>query len=191
MKYLKFTYVDAQTGVPITQAPAANGPVFPHVHGLEYRWARESLYPTATPEFFGVCPQDSDTDIPGVLAVMTEYDYGLAYDDEMLARDPVPVEVARYAGLLALERHRLVAGELIEVADDLPEPADSLLSHVYAYYDTMDDGLDKSKMHKALSDVLHWLRASPAVENIRLLLGLTHAQVDALFRWAKRLEATI
>ena len=47
MKYLKFTYVDAVTGISIASHPAANGPVFPPVAGLEFAWARESRFTAA------------------------------------------------------------------------------------------------------------------------------------------------
>ena len=63
MKYIKFTYVDAVTGISIASEPAANGPVFPNVVGLEFAWARESAYPTDVPEFFGTCPDDADTQV--------------------------------------------------------------------------------------------------------------------------------
>ena len=63
MKYIKFTYVDAVTGISIASEPAQNGPVFPPVAGLEFVWSRESHYPTDVPEFFGTCPEDADTQV--------------------------------------------------------------------------------------------------------------------------------
>lgn len=51
MKHIKFTYVDAITGISVAKQPAANGPV-PPVAGLEFAWARRA-YPTDVPEFFG------------------------------------------------------------------------------------------------------------------------------------------
>ena len=53
MKHLKFTYVDAITGVSVAAEPALNGTKFPAVPGLAFVWARESAYPTPVPEFFG------------------------------------------------------------------------------------------------------------------------------------------
>lgn len=61
MNYVKFTYVDQL--------------YMPQVNGLEFVWARESQYPTDTPEFFGTCPDGSDTDVEGVLAELTEQQY--------------------------------------------------------------------------------------------------------------------
>lgn len=75
MRYLKYTYVDAVTGVSVADSPAKNGPVMPAVAGLQFVWARESRYPTLTPELFGTCPDTSDTAKPGVIAVMTEAEW--------------------------------------------------------------------------------------------------------------------
>ena len=86
MRYIKFTYVDAVTGAPVSEAPALNGPVFPAVAGLEFGWARESQYPTAVPEFFGTCPDDSGIDVPGVFGEHTETDWIALLDDELKAR---------------------------------------------------------------------------------------------------------
>ena len=88
MKYLKFTYVDAVTGISIAKQPATNGPIFPNVAGLEFVWARESQYPTNTPEFFGTCPDDADTEIDGVLGVYLQVDWDTMREDEMRARGP-------------------------------------------------------------------------------------------------------
>ena len=88
MKYLKFTYVDSVTGISIASHPAENGPVFPPVAGLEFAWARESRYPTDVPEFFGTCPDESDTQIDGVLGVYSQADWETMRVDEMRARGP-------------------------------------------------------------------------------------------------------
>lgn len=86
MRYIKFTYVDAVTGAPVSEVPALNGPVFPAVAGLEFGWARESQYPAAVPEFFGTCPDDSGIDVPGVFGEHTETDWIALLDDELKAR---------------------------------------------------------------------------------------------------------
>ena len=88
MKYIKFTYVDAVTGISIAKQPATNGPVFPNVEGLTFHWARESRYPTDVPEFFGTCPDDSDTQVDGVLGVDLQVDWETMREDEMRARGP-------------------------------------------------------------------------------------------------------
>ena len=86
MKHIKFTYVDAITGISVAKEPARNGPVFPAVNGLEYSWARESEYPTNVPQFFGTCPDDSDVQVDGVLGVFSEGDWEGMHADEMAAR---------------------------------------------------------------------------------------------------------
>ena len=88
MQYIKFTYVDAITGISIASEPAQNGPVFPLVAGLEFVWARESRYPTDVPEFFGTCPDDADTQVDGVLGVYLQADWETMRADEMHARGP-------------------------------------------------------------------------------------------------------
>ena len=90
MKHLKFTYVDALTGISIATEPAMNGTKFPDVPGLAFHWARESAYPTPTPEFFGTCPDDAATQVDGVLGVFVESDWEQMRTDEMNARPKPP-----------------------------------------------------------------------------------------------------
>ena len=86
MKYLKFTHVDAVTGISVASQPAANGPALPAIAGLQFVWARESRYPTDVPEFFGTCPDDSSTQIDGVLGVLSQADWEGMRSDEIKAR---------------------------------------------------------------------------------------------------------
>lgn len=97
MKYLKFTYVDAITGVSVAAEPALNGAKFPPVPGLAFSWARESAYPTEVPEFFGTCPDASDTQIDGVLGIFLQSDWEQMRLDEMSTRpvQPTPEEIVR------------------------------------------------------------------------------------------------
>lgn len=108
MKYLKFTHVDAITGISVAHAPARNGPTFPDVKGLQFVFARESEYPTPLPEFFGTCDEDAITRTEGVLAVMTRAEFEAAQQAEMEARSPVPLRVTKRQAQLAL----LYAGKL-------------------------------------------------------------------------------
>ena len=94
MKYIKYTYVDSKTGISIAKQPSKNGPVFPTVPGLEFKWARESQYPTPVPEFFGTCPDDTDIKAEGILAEYSQTDWENMQADEMRARDPVPTSVS-------------------------------------------------------------------------------------------------
>lgn len=124
MQYIKFTYVDALTGVSIASEPAANGPAFPPVAGLEYAWARESQYPTAVPEFFGTCPDSSDTQIDGVLGVFSESDWAGMREDEMRARNPVPVSVSPRQIRQAMNRTPYSESTLRDAVEDAVDKGD-------------------------------------------------------------------
>lgn len=93
MRYIKFTYVDAVTGIAVTEAPAENGPKFPAIDGLEFVWARESRYPTAVPELFGTCPDKVDITAPGVLGEYERADWETMREDEMRARQPATTKI--------------------------------------------------------------------------------------------------
>lgn len=86
MKHIKFTYVDAVTGISVASEPAANGPVMPGIKGLTFEWAKESEYPTAVPHLYGTCPNTSSTMVDGVLEVLTEEIYKMAKASEMAVR---------------------------------------------------------------------------------------------------------
>ena len=162
MKYLKFTYVDAVTGISVASHPAANGPVFPAVKGLEYAWARESQYPAEVPEFFGTCPDDADTQIDGVLGVYVQADWETMRDDEMRARNPVPQQVTMRQARLAL----LSTGLLDDV-----EAVISAAGHA-------------ARLEWEYAAVVN--RSNPAVAAAQQQQGMTDAQIDDLFREAAK-----
>ena len=163
MKYIKFTYVDAITGISIASEPAQNGPVFPLVAGLEFVWARESRYPTDVPEFFGTCPDDSNVQIDGVLGVYVQVDWETMREDEMRARNPVPQQVTMRQARLAL----LSAGLLDDVEMVIAAAGrEAQLEWEYA----------------AVVD-----RSNPAVAAVQQQKSLTDAQIDDLFREAAKL----
>ena len=163
MQYLKFTYVDAVTGISIASEPAANGPVFPPVDGLEFVWARESAYPTDVPEFFGTCPDDANTQIDGVLGVYLQADWETMCEDEMRARNPVPQQVTMRQARLAL----LSAG---------------LLDDVEAVISAAGRAAQLEWEYAAVVD-----RSNPAVAAVQQQQGMTDAQIDDLFREAAKL----
>ena len=163
MQYLKFTYVDAVTGISVASHPAANGPVFPPVKGLEFVWARESRYPTDVPEFFGTCPDDSSTQIDGVLGVYSQADWETMREDEMRARNPVPQQVTMRQARLAL----LGAG---------------LLDDVEAVISAAGRAAQLEWEYAAVVD-----RSNPAVAAVQQQQALTDVQIDDLFREAARL----
>ena len=163
MQYLKFTYVDAVTGISIASEPAANGPVFPPVAGLEFAWARESHYPTDVPEFFGTCPEDADTQVDGVLGVYVQQDWEQMREDEMRARNPVPQQVTMRQARLAL----LSAG-LLDDVEMVIAAAGRAAQLEWEYAAVVD-------------------RSNPAVAVVQQQQSLTDAQIDDLFREAAKL----
>lgn len=84
MKYIKFTYADAKTGIPGSEKPMKNGPTFPKIENLQFKFALESEYPTKNPTFIGTTT--GSTNIPGILAELTEEEYTQIKDSEILAR---------------------------------------------------------------------------------------------------------
>ena len=163
MQYLKFTYVDAVTGISIASEPAANGPVFPPVAGLEFAWARESRYPTDVPEFFGTCPDDADTQIDGVLGVYVQADWETMRDDEMRARNPVPQQVTMRQARLAL----LGAG-LLDDVEAVITAAGREAQIQWEYASVVE-------------------RNNPVIAIVQQQQGMTDAQIDDLFREAAKL----
>lgn len=162
MKYLKFTYVDAKTGISIAAEPARNGPVFPPVDGLLYEWARVSHYPTDVPEFFGTCPDASGTQIDGVLGVYSQADYEAMRDDEVRARNPVPQAVSRAQGKAALIQQ-------------------GLWSAVQGFVAGIEDPTQRALADVALNDTQEWRRDSPFLTTAAAALGWTDDALDALF----------
>ena len=163
MQYIKFTYVDAVTGISIASEPAANGPVFPPVDGLECGWARESAYPTDVPEFFGTCPDDAATQVDGVLSVYSQADWETMREDEMRARNPVPQQVTMRQARLAL----LSAG---------------LLDDVEAVISAAGRAAQLEWEYAAVVD-----RSNTAVAIVQQQQGMADAQIDDLFREAVKL----
>ena len=165
MKYLKYTYVDSQTGISIAAEPAMNGPKFPAVPGLEFVWARESRYPTPVPEFFGTCPDDSDTQIDGVLGVFLQSDWEQMQRDEMRAR--VPQSVTMRQARLALLGAGLLTGVDAAIAA-MPEPDRTAAQITWEFAATVD-------------------RQFGMVPALAASLGMTDAQIDDLFIAASKL----
>ena len=163
MKHIKFTYVDAVTGISIASEPAANGPVLPPVAGLAFAWARESRYPTDVPEFFGTCPDDADTQVDGVLGVYLQSDWETMRDDEMRARNPVPQQVTMRQARLELLRRALL--------DDM-EAVITAAGH-------------EAQIQWEYASVVE--RSNPVIAIVQQQHGMTDAQIDDLFREAAKL----
>lgn len=98
--YVKITYVDSATRIPCTKAPMLNGPDFPRLKGLSGIFGitedltsipinPEGIYETA-PVFYGMCEDDADTFVSGLLEEISKEDYEAAKETEHLARKPYP-----------------------------------------------------------------------------------------------------
>jgi len=71
------THVDARTGIPCTVAPMSHGPAFPKVKGLQIEFGNQTQWPTNEPLFFGVCDDDADLTVSGVIKSLTPDEYHL------------------------------------------------------------------------------------------------------------------
>ena len=80
--YICVTHVDARTGIPCNIAPMSHGPAFPAVKGLRVEWANQSQWPTDYPLFYGVCDDDADASVQGVVRVLTEAEHDALWAQE-------------------------------------------------------------------------------------------------------------
>jgi len=99
MIYLSITNIDAVTGVICTAEPMRTGPALPCVKNFVYEWANESKWPVATtstgayvnaPLYFGICDDDADVSLVGVVSTYTSEEYAALKTAEHLARRPFP-----------------------------------------------------------------------------------------------------
>ena len=83
---IKFTYVDAQTLRPMSEEPAAAGPILPNVPGIAIDFSNESEWPCLFPIFYGHCDDDADPITPGILDVLTQesFDEALAHEQRAM-----------------------------------------------------------------------------------------------------------
>lgn len=105
------------------------------------------------------------------------------------AADPVPAEVPRWAGRLALKRHVLESGALVLLTPDEARPDDNLLALTLAWRMSLAPGELADRVDAALDDAKDWLRDSETVAAVGAVLGLSVEQVDELFRWAAQQRA--
>ena len=97
--YICITEVDAVTKIVCTAEPQRTGPSMPAVKGLKIIWQDKSTWPVSTdatgtylraPKYYGTCDDDADTNIAGVLQVLTEQEYNTLRAEEHEARRPYP-----------------------------------------------------------------------------------------------------
>ena len=82
--YIQITQVDAATGTPCTVEPMRRGPAYPKVKGLKIEFGDQRNWPTNTPMFFCTCDDDADTNVKGVINILSkeQYDKERAFENE-------------------------------------------------------------------------------------------------------------
>lgn len=110
-----------------------------------------------------------------------EYRAWLAAGGVPLPADPVPLpvppEVPRWAGRLALKRHVLDAGALVLLNAAEDRPADNLLARVLLWRDGLQPGELLDRVDAVLNDAKDWLRDSETVAAVAQVLGLDRKSV--------------
>ena len=99
MKHICVTEVDTVTKVPCIVEPQRTGPSMPAIKGLNIIWQDKSTWPVElaadgtylrAPKYYGICDDDADTTIDGVLQALTEAEYDALKAAEHEARRPYP-----------------------------------------------------------------------------------------------------
>jgi len=97
--FIQITNIDAQTGILCTEEPMRTGPAIPIVKGFQYIFQNESDFPialnsdgslSAAPLLYGVCDDDADTTLVGVVKVLTKAEFNADKQAEHQARKPYP-----------------------------------------------------------------------------------------------------
>jgi hypothetical protein len=97
--YIQLTNIDADTGILCTEAPMRTGPALPNVKGFQFIFQNESDFPIASnqdgsltnpPLLYGMCDDDADTSLVGVLKVLSQVEFDADKQSEHQARKPYP-----------------------------------------------------------------------------------------------------
>jgi len=120
VKYIRYTLVDTETGLNVFNIPSTGPSTLPVIEGLEFKWEKSSLFPTLRPEFFGICPDTSNTDIEGVLEVMSEEAWNSAKITEENARFYCPATITAAQIRLGFLKYGLL-DSVEEVVKTLPK----------------------------------------------------------------------
>jgi hypothetical protein len=97
--YIQITNIDADTGILCTEAPMRTGPAIPNVKGFQFIFQNESDFPIASnadgsltkpPLLYGTCDDDADTNLTGVLKVLSQVKFDADKQAEHQARKPYP-----------------------------------------------------------------------------------------------------
>lgn len=103
--FIQVTYIDSVTKIPCAKAPMLNGPTLPSVRGLAGVFGvmsnmsivinSDSYYETS-PVFYGICDDDADLSLSGVIKEITKEEYDAAREAEYLARQPYPSWIGNF-----------------------------------------------------------------------------------------------
>lgn len=97
--YIQLTDIDVQTKILCTDEPMRTGPALPEIKNFKFVFSNESEYPIALnadgsyvkpTRYYGICDDDADTSLTGVLSILTEEEFNLAKQSEHEARKPYP-----------------------------------------------------------------------------------------------------
>ena len=97
--YIQITNIDADTGILCTEAPMRTGPAIPNVKGFQFIFQNESDFPIASnadgslstaPLLYGTCDDDADTNLVGVLKVLSQVEFDADKLQEFNLKKPYP-----------------------------------------------------------------------------------------------------
>jgi hypothetical protein len=99
MLYICVTEIDSLTKIICTVEPQRTGPSMPIINGLQIKWQDKSTWPIEVasdgtylraPKYYGICDDDADTTVSGVLEVLTEAEWNQRRIIEHEATKPYP-----------------------------------------------------------------------------------------------------
>lgn len=96
MKFLQFTYVDAKTKKPLTEEPAANGPMIPE--GVVPLYDIQSTRSNQAPLVYG-WTEDDGYDVPSFVYEITEDTFFSNYKNELKERARVKRKQVEQGGI--------------------------------------------------------------------------------------------
>ena len=97
--YIQVTNVDSESKVVCTKEPMRMGASLPDLKGFQFIFAEESKYPIeldevgcyiTAPLYYGICDEDAETRVSGVIKVMSKVEFEAAKEEEHQARKPYP-----------------------------------------------------------------------------------------------------
>lgn len=168
--YICVTHVDAATKKPCFIEPMRKGPSFPEVKGLKLEWWDQSRWPLQHPDdfprFYGTCDDDANTEISGVIEILTEEIYNELRKQEEQSRLPNSVS-PRQARLALLKTN--VLDDVENAISSLEEPLKSVAKIEWEFASEIS-------------------RSSPLIDVIKESLNWTDQQIVDLFVLASQID---